>query len=202
MTDEIELKFIVKDYKLNVEKILSICNFINSCHELTIMYDDKEKNLFKEDARLRLRRIKDLKTGEETCELSLKKPKTREGIKIEEENEVIVSNFEETEIILRKIGFERVSSYERVRDTFKKDGCKITLDSFSFANILEIEGSEIRIKKIAKELGLDLKENITKSCDDIYADFCKEKEEKIEDNILLDKLLLSKFIEERKFLLK
>ena len=82
MAEEIELKFILEYYGKMLRKILSICKFIKTAYEITVMYDNKERGLFKEDARLRLRKIKNVDTNEETCELSYKKPKTREGIKI------------------------------------------------------------------------------------------------------------------------
>ena len=44
-----------------------------------------------------------------------------------------------------------------------------------FSNYLEIEGEEEDILFIAKELGFDLADNITKSYDGIYKEICKEK---------------------------
>jgi predicted adenylyl cyclase CyaB len=199
---EIELKFKIKNYKEIVKKLLNISKFISSCHERTIMYDNKNKDLFKKDARLRIRKIKNLKKDEETCELSYKKPITRSGIKIEDENEVLVSSFSEIEKLFKKIGFEKISSYERIRDTFEKYGCKITLDSFSFGNFLEIEGRKEVIINIAEKLGFNLKNNITKSCDDIYADLCNKKGEKIKDHLFIDKNFLSTLIQKREFLIK
>ncbi len=201
MADEVELKFIVKDYRKIVQKILSMSKFLSSAHELTVMYDNVDKSLFQEDARLRLRRIINVENHVERCELSYKKPKTREGVKIEEEYEASVSSFDEMEIILEKIGFSKVSSYERIRDTFEKDGCKITVDSFSFGDLVEIEGKLEKIKKISQELGFNLKENTTKSCDDIYADICGEKGEEVNDHILFEKDSLSQKIQQRSFLI-
>lgn len=201
MAEEIELKFIIKDYTKIVEKVMNQSKFVSTSYELTVMYDDKEKNLFKEDARLRLRQVKNLKTNAETCEFSYKKPKTREGIKIEEENEVLVSSFEEMEKILSKMGFSRVSSYDRIRDTFQKDNCKITIDTFSFGNLLEIEGEMNSIKKVARDLELDIKENTSKSCDDIYDDLCKKEGKKASEHILHTKDSLQKAMKQRKILL-
>jgi adenylate cyclase class 2 len=158
MAEEIELKFFVKDYNKTINTVLPIAKFKKSAYEITIMYDDSNKTLFKDDARLRLRRIVNLKNKEETCELSYKKPKTREGIKVEEEDEVKVSSFVEMKNILEKQGFSVVSSYERIRDTFESDDCKITVDSFPFGELLEIEGEVNKIKNIAEKLGFDLKD--------------------------------------------
>jgi len=185
MADEIELKFEIEDYGEIIKKILEIANFESSAYELTVMYDEGKK-LFEKDARLRLRKVVDIKTDVEKTEMSYKKPKTREGIKIEEEYEVDVSDFKETEEILNNIGFEKVSSYERIRDTFKKGDVKITLDSFPFGDYLEIEGELDEIKEIADLLGLNMNNNITKSCDDIYAELCIAQNKNVDDYIVFE----------------
>jgi len=185
MADESELKFEIKDYRALVKKILGISKFKSSAYEITVMYDEGKK-LFEKDARLRLRRKVDIKTNEEETEISYKKPKTREGIKIEEEYETSVGSFNEIKEILENIGFSKVSSYERIRDTFEKDGLKITIDSFPFGDYLEVEGEIEAIKKFADEFGLKMEDNITKACDDIYYDIQTEKGEEVSDHILFE----------------
>ena len=78
IVEEIEAKFFVDDYKDIIKRVSSIATFKKSAYELTVMYDN-QKTLFSNDARLRLRRIINLKNNKEGCELSYKKPKTREG---------------------------------------------------------------------------------------------------------------------------
>ncbi len=202
MADEIELKFEIENYEETVKKILDNADFESSAHELTVMYDEGKK-LFEKDGRLRLRKIVDIKTGIEKTEMSYKKPKTREGIKIEEEYEIVVSDFKEAEEILKNIGFEKVSSYERIRDTFKSGDVKITIDSFPFGDYLEIEGEIEKIKEIASTLNLDMSKNITKSCDDIYADICIAEGKEVDDNITFENPEeLKKETEKRAVLLK
>ena len=138
MAEEVEAKFFVDDYNNIIKKILAIATFKKAAYELTLIYDNNSKTLFRDDARLRLRRITDLKNKKEECELSYKKPKSREGIKIEEELEVKTSSFLDTEGILTKLGYSKISSYERIRDTFYADNCKITVDSFPFGDLLEL----------------------------------------------------------------
>ncbi|MEM4330690.1 MAG: class IV adenylate cyclase, partial [Candidatus Pacearchaeota archaeon] len=134
MVKEIELKFRIESYREFILKLLKAgALFENSKYEVTIMYDENNK-LFEKDARLRLRKKFDVFTNEEEAEISYKKPLTREGIKIEEEYETKVENFKEIEEILTNIGFKKVSSYERVRDTYRFEEIKITVDSFSFGD--------------------------------------------------------------------
>jgi len=202
MAYETELKFEVENYEKLAKKLLKIANFISSAYELTIMYDENGK-LFKKDARLRLRKIVDIRNNMIKIEMSYKKPKTREGVKIEEEYEVEVSNFDEIEKILNEIGFEKVESYERIRDTFEKEGVKITIDSFPFGDYIEIEGDIHKIKQIAKSLGFDFSKNITKSCDDIYVELCQKEGKELKDFIVFEnKEQLEKLKQKRDFLLR
>lgn len=202
MVDEIELKFEVKNYNKMVNKILSLGQFVSSAREETIMYDNSEKDLFKRDERLRLRKIINLKNGKESCECSYKKPKTREYIKVEEEYEVMISSFGEMRTILAKIGFNEVSSYQRIRDTFKIDGVKITLDSFPFGDFLEIEGDIEKIKNIANSLGFKLDDNITESCDDIYARLRIAEGKPIHSHIKFEEDIILEKIKHRNFLIQ
>ena len=201
MAKETELKFEINNYSELVSKLLKLSKLSSSAYEITVMYDENKK-LFDKDARLRLRRKIDLATNKEETEISYKKPLTREGIKIEEEYETCVSNFEEMENIITNIGFARVSSYERIRDTFKKGTTKITIDSFPFGNYLEIEGDISEIQHLANELNFDMKKNITKSCDDIYAEICVAEGLNVSDHILFKtKKELEKEKEKRRILI-
>ncbi len=202
MAEEVELKFEIKDYNKLVSKLLKLLDFVNSAYEITVMYDENKK-LFEKDARLRLRERIDLKTNIKKTEISYKKPLTREGIKIEEEYETSVGSFEEMENIFANIGFTKVSSYERIRDTFKKGDMKITIDSFSFGDYLEVEGDIKEIQELAKELGFDIGGNITQSCDDIYAEMRIAEGKSVPDHILFqDKKTLEKEKGKRVVLLK
>lgn len=202
MADEIELKFEIENYEEIARELISRAKLISSAYELTVMHDQGKK-LFEKDARLRLRKIINLKTNQEKAEFSYKKPKTREGIKIEEEYESEVRSFDEVEKILENIGFVKVSSYERIRDTFEKEGVKITIDSFPFGDYIEFEGDMKLIQKIGKEFGFEMSKNITKSCDDLYAEICIAGDKEIEDHIVFaNKDLLEKQKQKRDFLVK
>lgn len=185
MAEEVELKFKIENYVELALKLLELSTSFNSAHEITVMYDENKK-LFDKDARLRLRKKIDIKTNKEETEISYKKPLTREGIKIEEEYETQIGSFTEMENILANIGFTKVSSYERIRDTFKIENMKVTIDSFSFGDYLEIEGEINEIQRLADKLGFEMKENITKSCDDLYAEICLALGKPIPNHIIFE----------------
>ena len=147
------------------------------------MYDNNKKDLFKVDARLRVREIIDLKDKSTTCELTYKNPLTRKGIKVEEEIKVNVNSYPEIVALLGKIGFFKVSSYERIRTTYLTKDVELVLDDFPFGTYLEIEGETERIKAVAKQLGLEMGDNITQSCDDLYAEIQRALGRPIDDHI-------------------
>ena len=79
---------------------------------------------------------------------------------------------------------------------------KITIDSFPFGDYLEVEGDLNNIQEFAKEFGFDMKENITKSCDDIYAELQIKEGKPVSDHILFqNKSDLTKQKERRAMLL-
>ena len=65
MAEEVEAKFFVDDYNNIIKKILAIATFKKAAYELTLIYDNNSKTLFRDDARLRLRRITDFKNKKE-----------------------------------------------------------------------------------------------------------------------------------------
>lgn len=138
-------------------------------YEKTVMYDNSQQIMQFTDGRIRLR------ISNTRCELSYKKPITREGIKKEEEYEVIVSDFAVTEKILAMMEFRPTTSYERYRTTLEKDYLKVTIDEYPFASFIEIEGLEKEILDLAKALGLSSSDNLTESCDTLFQKWRKQK---------------------------
>lgn len=167
---EIEFKFEVD--KKEIDKVLKKLKmtgylFGKKVYEKTVMYDNPAQIMQVTDGRVRIRQ-----TGRST-EFSYKKPLTRKGIKREIEHEVTVSDFDTTQKILEMLEFRPVSSYERYRTTIlspQKD-IKVTVDEFPFANYLEIEGDEKKIRKLVRILGFSLNKNITKSCDSLFQEW-------------------------------
>jgi adenylate cyclase class 2 len=171
---EIELKFQIHTNQINkligrLQK-LGFTVATKRTYEKTVMYDNPQNLMLITDGRVRLRQSGD------KIEFSYKKPITREGIKQEIEYEVVVSNFAEMENILEAMEFSATTSYERYRKTFMPNTkVKITLDEYPYATFLEIEGGEKEIKAMARELGFNLKNNLTKPCDTLFTEWRKER---------------------------
>ncbi len=181
---EIELKFEINKDKIDLfNKKLQSIGFVLSkrVYELSVMYDNPSQIMQTTDGRIRLR-----KSGEKTI-LTYKKPISRKGIKKEIEYEVEVSDFNTTEKILKMMEFTKTTSYERYRTYFHKNHIEVMIDEFPYGTFVEIEGEEKHIVTLSKDLGFDMGDNLTDSCDTIYTKRCIEKGIESSINILFNK---------------
>src|SRR5664279_4951443 len=70
------------------------------------------------------------------------------------EAEVEVSDFENMETILGKLGFHSMLVYEKYRTTYQFERAEVTLDEMPYGNFVEIEGDETAIGRIVDLLQL------------------------------------------------
>lgn len=198
-TIELEIKFLIDSNKVSElrKKILKLPKtaYKGKFYEKTTMLDNSIGLMQKDDARLRVRQINDKKTSKNSkIEFSYKRRiKADGGIKQEEEIEtVFTANVDLFFQILKKMGYEITTSYERYRETYENEDIKITLDKFPFGHILEIEGEENNINKICGYLNLDAKKSYPLSCDDAYVELCEKASVKPKDHILFSNPEMSK----------
>ncbi len=71
------------------------------------------------------------------------------------EAEVTVSDLDTMDIILGKLGFYSVMTYEKYRTTYQLEGAEVTLDEMPYGSFVEIEGEQDAIKRCVEALGLD-----------------------------------------------
>ena len=170
---EIELKFLINQTQISdlSTKLVGIGFVLNKprTYEISIMYDNERGTMQHTDGRIRLRRSVD------RVELAYKKPLSREKIKKEIEDQIVVSSFEETQKILEAMGFFPTTSYERYRTEYVLDKTKITFDEYPFVSFIEIEGEEKDIVEWANQLDLKLANNLTDSCDTLFTKWRGQK---------------------------
>lgn len=166
---EIEVKFVIKDpdeirLKLDLMGIVSPGSVFEKNHR----YDDLDSSLLKSKRLLRLR-------CDQKNILTFKKPSSIKNtdFKINEEIEVELSDFDQMEIILKEIGFFKVQSYEKHRETFIVKDAKILIDTMPYGIFIEIEGSEEAIRNYTDILGLDWNKRITMNYLEIFANISK-----------------------------
>lgn len=172
---EIETKFLLtKEKEKEVRRDYS---FGDDLYQLTVMFD-KNNELYNEDARLRLRR-----TGGDVT-LDYKKPLTRFGVKKEIEYTASLGSFEEMEALLTLLGYFPVSSYEKYRASLTLLGCVVVIDRYPFATYIEVEGDASSVTTVSERLGFNMKDNLTQSCDDLYAEHMRSLGKEPKDHIL------------------
>ena len=89
-------------------------------------------------------------------------------LKVRREVEVEVSNFENAREILEGIGYRVSAGYEKERETWRLHGASVCLDELEFGRFIEIEGEPAEIERVAADLGLDLRDGITRSYLDLH----------------------------------
>ena len=85
---------------------------------------------------------------------------TQSEVKVYEELEVTVSDFDTILAIFQRLGYEPAQIYEKYRETFSLAGLEIVLDELPYGDFIELEGSEATIKSVAAQLGLPWAERI------------------------------------------
>ncbi len=166
---EIEVKFHIKDIKAARSGIIA-AGAVSSGndHEINTRYDDRDSTLFKSGQLLRLRKT-------EKNILTFKKPPAVKNpdFKMYEEMEVEVSDFNIMEKIIAELGFFRVQSYEKYRESFLLNDTHILVDRMPYGDFVEIEGDVESIKNCADAIGLDWNERITLNYLEIFERIAK-----------------------------
>lgn len=90
--------------------------------------------------------------------LTVKRPPEQEemsALKIFEEIESEVEEFDTVRKALEAVGFRVAFAYEKVREKWSFDGCEVCLDRLPFGDFVEIEGPRELVMRCAGDLGLD-----------------------------------------------
>jgi adenylate cyclase, class 2 len=147
---ETEVKFYLREIDPIRNAILglgAVC--LGRFFEINICFDDKKQTLLKKKALLRLR-----KDQKNTLTFKSRAVVFDPDVKVMEEIEVAVGDFDATRKILCALGFCEAVRYEKWRETFSLGNTSILIDSMPFGDFLEIEGEKQAIRSISSEIGL------------------------------------------------
>ena len=172
---EIEYKFWVKNKQNLIKKLDKMTTAKKPRqYQKSVMYDNPQAIMQKTNGRIRVRTFGN--SGEKA--LTYKKPiSSKNGAKREIEYEIFFKDpNNQIEKILEAMEFRATTSYERYQTKWEIDGVEITLDEYPFADIIEIEGKIQKIKKLAKDLGFNIKDGLTKPVDTLFQEWRKERE--------------------------
>ena len=155
---EVEVKFLVDDLAAMRQRVVDAGGVLHHprVYERNIRYDNAWQGLARQDKLLRLRQ-------DARNRLTYKGPAQNvetAQVKIREELEIEVDDFDTAAAILQRLNFEPVQVYEKYRETFHLGPVEVVLDEMPFGTFMELEGEEGAIVAAATTLGLDWNQRI------------------------------------------
>ncbi len=130
--------------------------------ERNLRYDSADGGLMDQGLVLRLRQ-------DTVAKLTYKADAAVEhGIVSRFEAEVVVSDFETMDLILRRLGYQVALIYEKYRTTYALGDAEIVLDELPYGNFTEIEGEAEEIERVIAQLGLGGYRRMEGSYTDIF----------------------------------
>lgn len=150
---EIEVKFLLDDLNAFRERMLAagIRPTKPRTFERNVRFDNPWDGLARQGRLLRLRRDDGVRL---TFKGAPPQP-VASDVRVREELEVTVSDFDQMAAIFERLGFSPRQVYEKYRETFAGDGVEIVLDEMPFGVFVELEGQPDAIRATADQLGLD-----------------------------------------------
>jgi|SRR5215218_1520219 len=128
----------------------------NEHFEVNTFFDTEDRSLLAADEGLRLRRDREVASGAEKHVITYKGPRQPGPLKNREEVEVDVSEAAPAVQLLERLGYLRTLSFEKRRESWKLDNCKVELDEVPhLGRFVEVEGpDEASVMKVREKLGL------------------------------------------------
>ena len=128
----------------------------NEHFEVNTFFDTEDRSLMAADEGLRLRRDRDVAAGTEKNIITFKGPRQPGPLKSREEVELDVSESAAAVQLLERLGYLRTLSFEKRRESWKLDNCKVELDEVPhLGRFVEVEGpDEPSVMKVREKLGL------------------------------------------------
>jgi len=158
MPVEIEAKMKVNDLG-SIRAKLQACGAepLSTVLETNTFFDTENRTLLARDHGLRLRHIRDSKTQGESAIITFKGPRLQGALKTREERELTVGKAKDAMALLESLGFSRILSFQKRRESWKLEGCQIELDELPhLGSFVEIEGpNEKIIFDLRQRLGLN-----------------------------------------------
>jgi adenylate cyclase class 2 len=100
--------------------------------------------------------------------LTLKGPVQPGRMKLREEHETTLGNFEVALTVFRALGYDIGFRYEKYREEFDGAGAVVAIDETPVGTFVEIEGAETRIEELARALGRTPADYITASYRELF----------------------------------
>ena len=171
---EIEVKFKISSTEEMLKIILNTGAVLEqeTRFEKNLRWDDAEETLTKTHQVLRLR------DNGGTSVLTYKAEKqNNKGIADREEIETVVTDFDNTRLILERLGYKIVFIYEKYRSIYRLGDTQLFLDHTPIGDYIEIEGpDDLAIRRAAERLGLNWDDRISKGYRNLFKTWKKQTE--------------------------
>jgi adenylate cyclase class 2 len=124
--------------------------------EVNTFFDTEDRSLLAADEGLRLRLDRLVAAGTERHIITYKGPRQLGPLKSREELEVEVSDPVSAASLLERLGYLRTLSFEKRRESWEIDRCKVELDELPhLGKFVEVEGpDEASVMRVRERLGL------------------------------------------------
>jgi len=125
--------------------------------EVNIFFDTDDRSLLAADKGLRLRTKTTVPAGEVTHTITFKGPRQHGPLKSRAETELGATDAKDAIALLEELGFHRVLSFEKKRQTWKLADCLIELDELPHLGLyVEVEGpKDESVMKVRETLQLN-----------------------------------------------
>lgn len=157
MPVEIEAKMKVADLTAVRGKLSAAgAKRVGAYLERNTFFDRDDRSMLAADQGLRVRLTVDTETGAKVCTVTHKGPRRHGPLKSREETELTADSDETAITLLGNLGFARVLSFEKRRESWAVGGCKVELDEIPhLGTFVEVEGpSEAAVMKVRDALKL------------------------------------------------
>ncbi|WP_027190207.1 class IV adenylate cyclase [Fundidesulfovibrio putealis] len=170
MAREVEAKFSVDSLAPIRAMLNSIGAVVKNCRfERNAVFDTPTRELRAKGELLRLRQT-------DKVVLTWKQPSSHPaptGVKVMDEVETQVADFEAMREILHGLGYVEALWYEKLREQWRLVDALVCLDVLPFGEFIEIEGEPATIAKAADCLGLDMGKAKALTYHDLYQEHLK-----------------------------
>jgi adenylate cyclase class 2 len=160
---EIEAKMRIADLAAIRSKLQAVgATHIGHTNEINRFFDAPDGRLRNKGHGLRLRTNTNAQTGDASHVVTMKGPLQAGPFKSREELEFSVDDVEAAKTVFERLGYSLELSFEKRRESWTLDGCKIELDEMPiFGTFVEIEGpDEASVIAARRTLGLHGEPNI------------------------------------------
>jgi len=178
MPVEIEIKLRVEHLAPVRDKLKALgAQRIGESLQTNIFFDTSDRALLASDCGLRIRRARDLVTHQETLILTYKGPRGEGAVKRREEIECFITPLENAIEILERLGYERMLTFEKRRESWTLGRCNVELDTLPhLGSFVEIEcESESEILKLREKLGVSEGAIVVQTYADLVSHFLSDR---------------------------